>query len=56
MALKYIVHFHYKQNPLKASRAIFEMLLGHATAAPITLYETSHSPKLLTKLKIKFHI
>ncbi len=31
--------------------------LRHASAAPITLYgETSNSPKLFTKLTIKFHI
>ncbi len=31
--------------------------LWHASAAPITLYgETSNSPKLFTKLTIKFHI
>ncbi len=39
------------------SAAIFETPLGHSSAAPITLYgETSNSPKLFTKLTIKFHI
>ncbi len=39
------------------SAAIFETPLGHPSAAPISLYgETSNSPKLLTKLTIKFHI